>query len=476
VSARPPRTGYVRSPTQRVIRILPVLWALANEAELRRSVEEFIRGPRSLDAFFEPELGLVRGVLDDQRRATGLLHNEAAMSRLVRDCGHYHHALAGTWGDILRARERMIDRVDAALGEGKVSASQIEAAIEGRPAVAADGSSYFPPLALGHVAAQDGSDLISRWSKEKGIRPRGVYQSRLDMAKFVAVIGHDEATRVTPLDIVHFKEHLAEKGLSAPTISRYLSAIKSPLGWAHRNHKIGTNPGLGITYEAKEQGRRKVRRLGYDNRQARIILLAARDETRPSLRWVPWVCAFTGCRLDEVAGRDACDIKRTGSVWVLEIPEGKTDGSVRRVPLHSKLIVEGLLDYWRGLPAQGPLFPDLKDGRYGRAGTATKTIGRWLRSVQKETGVLLVEEPRFAPTHSWRHRFKSEARRLGPDGRPIMSEEVSDALTGHHEGRVSRDYGEYYVKEVLRPAIEAMISPFDLPDAEDASESEGEPE
>jgi hypothetical protein len=139
----------------------------------------------------------------------------------------------------------------------------------------------------------------------------------------------------------------------------------------------------------------------------------------------------------------------------------RNEGAARKIPLHSKLIAEGFLDYWRKLPKDGPLFPDLTDGQYGRAGTATKNIGRWLRQVQKQTGILLVEEPRFAPNHSSRHRFKSEARRVGEDQRPIMSEETSDALTGHHEGKVSRDYGEYYVDSVLRPAIESMLSPFD---------------
>ncbi len=39
----------------------PSEWALANEAELRRSVQQFIRGPRRLDAIFEPELSGASG-------------------------------------------------------------------------------------------------------------------------------------------------------------------------------------------------------------------------------------------------------------------------------------------------------------------------------------------------------------------------------------------------------------------------------
>jgi integrase family protein with SAM-like domain len=86
--------------------------------------------------------------------------------------------------------------------------------------------------------------------------------------EFVALIGHDDATRVTPQDIVRFKEHLADRGLSGATINRYLSAIKSPLAWAKDNHKIAT--GAGAKYDAKGGARKKVKRLGYDDNQARI--------------------------------------------------------------------------------------------------------------------------------------------------------------------------------------------------------------
>jgi integrase len=449
---------------QRALRnIHPTEWALANEVELRHSVEQFIRGPRRLDAIFEPELGLIRRLLDDPKRAAGLLRNSSATNRLLRDCRLYHHALAGAWGDALRLRENTLNRVEAALGEEKIAAAQIDAVIEGRPVAVtpANPVGYYPPISLGHVAAEDGSDLISKWAKEAEIGERGIYQTRLDMAKFVKLIGHDDATRVTPLDVVRFKEMFVDRGLSGATVNRYLSAIKSPLTWAKPNHKIATNPAEGVKYEAKGNARPKVKRIGYDDHQARTVLLAARDEDPPHRRWIPWVCAFTGCRLDEIAGRNARDIRRIGSIWVLDILTAKNEGSIRKIPLHPKLIAEGFIDYVKSLPSDGPLFPDLTVGKYGRAGTATKSIGRWLRQVQKELGVLLVEEPRLAPNHSWRHRFKSETRRAR------IPEEVHDALTGHTEGKVSREYGDYYIREVLCPAIEAMLSPFDIPEEHD---------
>jgi len=459
--------------------INPESWALASDDDLSRSVRRFISGPRQWRHPQAPDAirDRVESFLGDSKRAAQLSKNTEAMGRLLRHCRILHHHAAsgylGEGGDRAQAVMRILDMIEGL----EIDPRQIIDAIEGRTAgsMPPDTPSptppmVFPALRLGHVVAEDGSDLISRWAKETEIGARGIYQARLDMAKFVALVGHDDATRVTPRQIVLFKEHLAKRGLGAPTINRYLSAIKSPLFWAKENHKIATNPGAGIKYASKGGTKNKVKRLGYTDDQARVILFAARHEKKPDRRWIPWVCAFTGCRLDEVAGRDVRDIKRVGSTWVLDIPQGKNEGAARKIPLHSKLIAEGFIDYWRKLPKDGPLFPDLKDGRYGRAGTATKNIGRWLRQVQKETGILLVEEPRFAPNHSWRHRFKSEARRVGNDRRPIMSEETSDALTGHYEGKVSRDYGEYYVDSVLRPAIESMLSPFDIKPVEAASE------
>ncbi len=114
----------------------------------------------------------------------------------------------------------------------KLSPSQIDAVVEGRFLAPTPSSpvGYYPPLPLGHAVPEDGSDdLISLWAREAEIKSRGVYQARLDMAKFVALIGNDDATRVTPQDVVRFKQALTDKGLSGATINRYPSAIKSPL-------------------------------------------------------------------------------------------------------------------------------------------------------------------------------------------------------------------------------------------------------
>jgi integrase len=453
------------------------LWALASDDDLSRSVRRFISGPRQWRHPQAPDAirDRVESFLGDPKRSARLSKNTDAMGRLLRHCQILHHHAASGYVGEGDERGDAIGRILDMIERLEIDPRQILAAIEGRTvAPVSPGNTplaslspvpaIYSSLSLGAVAAEDESDLISRWAKENEIGVRGVYQARLDMAKFVKLIEHDDATRVSPEDIIRFKEQLGRQSLSPATINRYLSAIKSPLSWARRNLKIGSNPGVGIVYNAK--GKKRIKRRGYDGDQARTILLAAREEELAHRRWIPWVCAFTGYRLDEVAGRDVSDVQRIGRYWVLDIPDGKTDGSARKIPLHPALIREGFIDYVKSLSPNGPLFPDLTPDLHGRrAGSATKRIGRWLRQVQEQTGVLLVEQPRFAPNHSWRHRFKSEARRVG------MDEEIHDALTGHREGKVSRDYGEYYVDAVLGPAIESMLSPFDIKPADTVAEN-----
>lgn len=430
-----------------------------SSADIPYSVERFLTGPRELRFHIQYQFegrtirwempcrartGITAFFADPERIAA-FRRNPDAVARLIHQCRRFVAVQA--------------------LQKGLVEPFNVirPTAFHASPALAAAPATMpcvYPPLSLGAKEAADKSDLVSRWAKERDPDPRWLYQTRLSMGKLAALLGHDDATKVTRPDVIRFKEQLDEKGLQPPTINRYLSEIKAPLQWAFANEKIGVDPGEGVVFARKAKGQ-TTRRLGYTDDQARLILLSARDEELPHRRWIPWVCAFTGTRLDEVAGRNVVDIEKVGSYWVLNIPFAKNPGSVRKVPLHPALIREGFIDgYVEKLPKDGPLFPDLTpDGRFGRrAVTATKRIGRWLRGLQKETGVLLVDTKRYAPNHSWRHRFKSEARSAR------IEEEVHDALTGHREGRVSRDYGEYYIQGVLGPAIDSMLSPLDLPE------------
>ena len=93
------------------------------------------------------------------------------------------------------------------------------------------------------------------------------------------------------------------------------------------------------------------------------------------------------------------------------------------------------------------LFPELTPDRFGSpGGKATKLLGRWIRG-------LGITDPRKAPSHSWRHRFKDACRRVG------IEKAVHDALTGHATSDVGDQYGLGYPLETLAEAIEKLPVP-----------------
>ena len=196
--------------------------------------------------------------------------------------------------------------------------------------------------------------------------------------------------------------------------------------------------------------------------------MAARAETGPHRRWVPWIAAFSGARLEEICGANVADVYEFGGVWCLDIrldnrgKDGslKNLGSERKVPLHPAVIEEGFLKYVAKLPKDGPLFPNLTPDRYGkRGGSGSKRLCRWIR------GDLKMKNPRKAPNHAWRHRFKSASRRADID------EEYHEALTGHTgEGSEGREYREYEV-QVLHREICKIKSPVS-PDEGNASQGQ----
>lgn len=266
---------------------------------------------------------------------------------------------------------------------------------------------------------------------------------------FVAHLGHDDATRVAPEDVVAFKDHrLASvnprtgKPISAKTVKdNDLAALKTLFGWAVTNKRLPSNPAEGITIKL---GRRKVTRpKGFTDDEARALLKAAdahqqgneRPKTFAAKRWVPWLCAYTGARVGEVAQLRKEDVRQVSGHWVIHIsPEAgtvKTD-QARDVVLHEHLVTKGFPEFALG-SKDGHLF--LTPAKDGDVLGPLQGVKNRLAEAARET----VTDPRVQPNHGWRHRFKTVARSVGMDGR------VVDAIQGHAPRTAGDDYGDVTV-------------------------------
>jgi integrase len=388
----------------------PKRWALVDEAELEQSLDRFIL---AAGMQIKPGSGVYRRV----RRACRTIHHEEA---------------GGYAGDIERRWQAEL-AIDRALDDQRVSLEELASYASGRP-IPVDGAASAP---LRRPQLCRFTTLLDAWEKERQVGEKTRYSWERIVQTLVRQMGHDDAARVTEDDVIAWKNSLVQSGLAPRTIRNRLTVLKALYNYAVVNKLVVSSPAAHVRFLVKRKS--KTRR-GYTDEEARLILLAAREESEPHKRWVPWLCAFTGARLDEICGAMASDVETVAGIPCLHIRADKREGkaslknetSERTVPLHSAVIEERFFDYLASLSKDGPLFPNITPDRFGRrGGNGTKTIGRWIR--QK----IGLTDPKIAPNHSWRHRFKTVCRAAG------IAEENHDYLTGHANGDIGREYGLY---------------------------------
>jgi integrase len=300
------------------------------------------------------------------------------------------------------------------------------------------------------------SSLFDLWERDhlaNGKAKKTADDFRQKFESLIAFIGHDDAQRVTGEMIADWCDHLRhQENLAAKTVrDKYLSAARVVFSIGIGKRKLTDNPTKGVKVQVPKKI--KTRPLGFTDAEAKQILLASlRDQSslgemeesnKMAIRWVPWICAYSGARVSEITQLRKEDLIEEYGIACLRItPEAGSvkTGQYRIVPLHPHLIEMGLPQFIRDhLP--GPLFYSPKkvgEDTMSRAKSAGKKVGIWVREVAGVT------DPKVWPNHGWRHRFKTIARDVD------IPPEYSDTLTGHEDGRASSDYGETTVKALWR--------------------------
>jgi len=281
------------------------------------------------------------------------------------------------------------------------------------------------------------ADLLASWAAERQPTESTRAKYAHTLAGLAGVMGHDDARRVTPSDVRHYKEARLGAGMSPKTVKNGVEAIGTVLTWGITNAFLdGTNPAARM---APKMGRGGVRVRGpYSEDDAAAILKAARLE-KGWRRWLPWMLAFTGARVGELADLQCRDVREVAGVMVIAVEATaarriKTENAQRLIPVHPALVAEGFLTYARSLPAGGPLFPDITPDSAGqRTPYAQAKHGLWVRDV------VGINDPRKAPAHAWRHRLRDALLRVrAPD-------EAIDAILGHNNPRnAGAGYGRGY--------------------------------
>ncbi|MBB4067177.1 hypothetical protein [Gellertiella hungarica] len=181
----------------------------------------------------------------------------------------------------------------------------------------------------------------------------------------------------------------------------------------------------------------------YTMQEAELILGSARKEIKPMFRWIPWLCAYSGMRIKEAGNLRREDFFKVGDRWFWAVTSAgnrtlKNESSERRIPVHSALLAEGLIDFVQQAPT----------GRLFRGDTKEEIeiqprLSTWVRE-----RIPLSKHPELSPNHGWRHLFEDLCRRDG------VSDGARAYLTGRTTGRSDELYGR---SEVMLPGLAAEM-------------------
>jgi integrase len=318
-------------------------------------------------------------------------------------------------------------------------------------------------------------DLWATWEKYSlRLKPATRKRWRSVMRSVEKRFGRDLA-KLNFEDLVSWRDELKARKLHPTTISEvYLAAVKWILNRCVKDRKLLANVAFGI--EVEKSNAPKVRDREFTMEEVKLILQATRKEPSPLMskenaaarRWIPWILAYTGARLNEITQARESDLRSEFNlddpnepIWMLDItPAAGTvkTGMARKVPLHPHLIDQGFLEYAQtriGLP----LFYDPKRARkkseenpyYKKIG---ERLGEWVHSIGIEKDV--------QPSHAWRHLFKSAGRYAQ------IPEDVLDTLQGHRPRGEGAKYGSHWPQMSYRWIKKIPRYEFDAPSISDA--------
>jgi integrase len=183
-------------------------------------------------------------------------------------------------------------------------------------------------------------------------------------------------------------------GLGNRTINRYATALSQVWQWAKSR---------GLT-TVENPWAQKYRRVGEKRRTRKLpftpvelgLLLKRAPEARPieqtyqnTMSWLCHIAAFSGMRLNEICERKVTDLKFEDNVWYFDITNAKSEAGDRKVPIHSRLLEAGLLDF-KDHHGDSWLFPALKPGGPDRK--RSWYISKRFVEYRRELGVLRIDE------------------------------------------------------------------------------------
>lgn len=246
--------------------------------------------------------------------------------------------------------------------------------------------------------------------------------------------------------------------LDVRTLNKYLQTYASMFRWARRNNYVQENYFDGLAVR-RGNAKGSVSKQAFSASQIAQIQYELLYNEKGLVRleyqkWGPLIALYTGARLNEIAQIHLSDIRSNDGIWCFDLNDNdesktlKTAASRRLVPIHSRLIELGILQYVQTLRAAGEtkLFPSFefcpKNG-WGRS------LGRWFNN---QFLVKLGIKAKGLSFHTFRHTVVTQLLRTG------VNLEVVQTIVGHErQGVTLRTYfGAGHTLEKVRSELERL--------------------
>ena len=280
---------------------------------------------------------------------------------------------------------------------------------------------------------------------------RPITPTRSSLNSLAAFLAQKDIRRINEDDIWAWAEHRRDLGkIAARTVNRNdLVAASSVFAFAALSdgrRLISVNPAKDVKLDAPKA--KRLRERSFRAAEIKTILTLARNaeikrsypKASASRRWVPWICAYLGARVQEPCWLEKKHFRIEDGIWVVGFPRTK-DGNARVVPLHDALIDEGLVAFVEAAP-DGLLFV----GDKASSGAQDRTIqevraselATWVqKNIDLEAGV--------DPNHGWCHTWIS----IASSDSVNISKRHQNAINGHNKNKDASDgYCAFPIREL----------------------------
>ncbi|WP_108444211.1 site-specific integrase [Halomonas denitrificans] len=249
------------------------------------------------------------------------------------------------------------------------------------------------------------------------------------------------------------KRNAGKQTITVTTFNNYIRALNSVFNFGVQEGYFDRNPFKGLKVQQKVRASSYKDIFSPEDIGKLFDYVENQENIRADRYWLTYLGVYTGARLGELCQLHKEDIVTFQNIPCIHFREGKeyqklkNVSSERIVPVHSKLIELGFLDYVSSVKDR--LFPML---RYSRRTGFSAQPSQWFSSTIKNLDI----EGKVT-YHSFRHLTATILKNKGIDVSLVAS------LLGHTTGTITYDrYGKSLSPKTLVPVVEAITLKGDL--------------